>query len=41
MSVDRYKPLLGKDFLKAELTYEFTDYKAGGEDAKLLDWLAA
>ena len=41
MSVDRFKPLLDKDFLKAELTYEFTDYKASGEDARLRDRLEA
>lgn len=41
MSIDRYKPLLERDFLKAELTYEFVDYKANGEDARLRDRLEA
>ena len=41
MSMERYKPLLDRDFLKAELTYEFVDYKASGEDQQLLDRLTA
>ena len=41
MSMERYKPLLDRDFLKAELTYEFVDYKASGEDQRLLDRLTA
>lgn len=41
MSLDRYKPLLDRDFLKAELTYEFIDYKASGEDARLRERLEA
>ena len=42
MSADRYKPLLERDFLRAELHYEFLDYCKSGEDEKLLqrldDW---
>lgn len=41
MSIERYKPLLERDFLKAELTYEFIDYKASGEDARLRERLEA
>lgn len=36
MTIERYKPLLERDFLKAELHYEFDDYKASGEDDALL-----
>lgn len=42
MNADRYKPLLERDFLRAELHYEFEDYRASGEDERLLqrleDW---
>lgn len=42
MTSDRYKPLLERDFLRAELHYEFEDYRNGGEDDVLLkrleDW---
>lgn len=44
MPTGRYKPLLERDFLRAELHYEFEDYKASGEDEALLkrleDWRA-
>lgn len=36
MVMDRYKPLLERDFLLAEFHYEFEDYKAEGEDERLL-----
>ena len=36
MGADRYKPLLERDFLRAELHYEFEDYRDSGEDARLL-----
>jgi len=32
---DRFKPLLDRQFLKAELDYEFRDYLASGEDERL------
>lgn len=35
MTPDRFKPLLDRDFLKAELAYEFIDYKSEGRDAPL------
>lgn len=35
MTPDRFKPLLDRDFLKAELAYEYIDYKAEGHDAAL------
>lgn len=41
MSSDRYKPLLERDFLKANLHYEFQDYRTSGEDTKLLERLTA
>lgn len=44
MTVNRFKPLLDREFLKAELHYEFEDYRASGEDAalqsRLKDWTA-
>lgn len=36
MTPDRFKPLLDREFLKAELHYEFVDYRAGSIDAELL-----
>jgi hypothetical protein len=36
MGADRYKPLLERDFLRAELHYEFEDYRTSGEDEALL-----
>lgn len=42
MTPDRFKPLLDRDFLKAELHYEYQDYCASGEDealrGRLRDW---
>jgi hypothetical protein len=42
MTPDRFKPLLDRDFLKAELHYEYQDYCASGEDealrSRLRDW---
>lgn len=42
MPTDRFKPLLDRDFLRAELHYEFEDYKASSDDdvlkARLKDW---
>jgi methylase of polypeptide subunit release factors len=35
MSPDRYQPLLDRDFLKAELHYEYLDYCAAGRDEAL------
>jgi hypothetical protein len=35
MTPDRFKPLLDREFLKAELHYEYTDYCAGGIDEQL------
>jgi len=40
MTPDRFKPLLDRDFLKAELHYEYQDYCAGGEDEALRGRLA-
>lgn len=40
MTPDRFKPLLDREFLKAELHYEYVDYCAGEIDAKLLARLA-
>jgi len=34
--MDRYKPLLERDFLRAEFHYEFEDYKSSSEDEMLL-----
>lgn len=39
MTPDRYKPLLDRDFLKAQLDYEYRDYIAEGRDAALLERL--
>lgn len=36
MSADRFKPLLDREFLKAELHYEFLDYQGSTNDAELL-----
>lgn len=36
MTPDRFKPLLDREFLKAELHYEYIDYCAGPLDAELL-----
>lgn len=41
MATGRYKPLLERDFLRAEFDYEFEDYKASGADDALLDRLEA
>lgn len=42
MTPDRFKPLLDRDFLKAELHYEYQDYCASGDDealrSRLRDW---
>ena len=35
MTQDRFKPLLDRDFLKAELAYEYIDYKKADHDAAL------
>ena len=35
MVVERFKPLLDREFLRAELHYEFQDYKASSNDAEL------
>ncbi len=39
---DRFKPLLDREFLKAELAYEYQDYLAAGSDddlrARLTEW---
>lgn len=40
MTPDRFKPLLDRDFLKAELAYEFIDYKAEDYDAAVRQRLA-
>ncbi len=44
MSADRFKPLLDREFLKAELHYAFEDYVASGGDSslrsRLEDWAA-
>jgi hypothetical protein len=44
MSLDRFKPLLDRDFLKGELHYEFVDYQNSGKDEalkqRLTDWAA-
>ena len=37
--MDRFKPLLDRDFLKAELYYEFQDYLNTGEDDRLRERL--
>jgi hypothetical protein len=39
MSTDRYKPLFDRDFLRAELGYDYADYLASGEDETLLERL--
>lgn len=36
MTPDRFKPLLDREFLKAELHYEYVDYCAGSLDTELL-----
>lgn len=36
MAADRFKPLLDREFLKAELHYEFLDYQESGQDPDLL-----
>ncbi|HEX8064569.1 MAG TPA: DNA methyltransferase [Allosphingosinicella sp.] len=36
MTPDRFKPLLDREFLKAELHYEYADYCAGSLDVELL-----
>lgn len=41
MTVERYKPLLERDFLRAELDYEFADYQSGSEDDRLRQRLEA
>ena len=41
MSTDRYKPLFDRDFLRAELGYEYADYVQRGEDEALLERLRA
>lgn len=44
MSSDSFKPLLDREFLKAELHYEFDDYKRSDADGalrtRLIDWAA-
>ena len=44
MAANRFKPLLDREFLKAELHYQFQDYLASGDDAllqtRLADWSA-
>ena len=44
MAADRFKPLLDRSFLRAELEYEFQDYQNDGHDPALLqrltDWQA-
>jgi hypothetical protein len=43
MTIDRFKPLLDRSFLRGALEYEFQDYVSNGQDAPLLerlnDWL--
>jgi hypothetical protein len=43
MVADRFKPLLDREFLKAELHYEFQDYAASAQDAvlqaRLIAWI--
>lgn len=39
MTAERFKPLLDREFLKAELHYEYQDWLASGSDAALLDRL--
>ena len=39
MTSDRFKPLLDREFLKAELHYEYQDYCASGEDEALRERL--
>ena len=41
MTAERFKPLLDRDFLQAELNYEFADYLASGDDDQLLERLQA
>ena len=41
MSTDRYKPLFDRDFLRAELGYDYADYLATGQDDSLLARLRA
>ena len=41
MSTDRYKPLFDRDFLRAELGYDYADYLERGEDETLLARLRA
>ena len=42
MAQERFKPLLDREFLKAELHYEFRDFLANGQDdvlkARVADW---
>lgn len=42
MAQERFKPLLDREFLKAELHYEFRDFSASGQDdalkARIADW---
>lgn len=42
MSIDRFKPLLDREFLKGVLHFEFVDFKNGGHDEilkqRLADW---
>jgi hypothetical protein len=42
MAQERFKPLLDREFLKAELHYEFRDFRANGQDdvvkARVADW---
>lgn len=40
MTPDRYRPLLDREFLKAELAYEYEDYLLAGFDATLVARLA-
>ena len=35
MTPDRFKPLLDREFLKAELHYEYLEFCAGAVDAEL------
>ncbi|HWH23121.1 MAG TPA: hypothetical protein VNT25_07540, partial [Allosphingosinicella sp.] len=39
MTPDRFKPLLDREFLKAELHYEYVDYCQGTTDIELADRL--
>jgi hypothetical protein len=42
VTVDRFKPLLDREFLKGELWYQFLDYQNEGNDTALMrrlsDW---